>query len=128
MLKEPIYKDTDLDRSKFIYKIIGYRVTKKRIEKKLTQEELSKRVGMSRTSITLIELGKQKLPIDRLYIIAEALETEPLFFFPDVKEIYGPREIFDKIFTEEEEKQINEILVSFKIYKKSFNNLLKACE
>jgi transcriptional regulator with XRE-family HTH domain len=123
-----IYKDTDIDRSNFIYKIIGYRITKKRLEKKLNQKELSERVGMSRTSITLIELGKQKLPIDRLYKIAEALETEPFFFFPDVEEIYGSKKISDKFFTEEEEKQINEILISYKIYKKSFNNLLNTCE
>lgn len=41
----------------------------------ITQEELARRVGMTRTSITNIERGRQKVQLHTLYDIAAALDT-----------------------------------------------------
>ncbi len=114
--------------SKSLYKVIGYRITKKRLENKLTQQQLSDKAGLSRTSITLIELGKQKLPIDRVYRIAEVLKTEPRFFFPDVEDVFGIKKEAESFFTKEEETQIAGILRSYKLYKTALKDLLEQCE
>jgi transcriptional regulator with XRE-family HTH domain len=42
---------------------------------KLTQDELAQRVGLTRTSISNIEGGRQKIQVHTLYAIAEALHA-----------------------------------------------------
>lgn len=39
-------------------------------------------MGLSRTSITNIELGKQRLLLDHLFALAGALDIEPAQFIP----------------------------------------------
>jgi transcriptional regulator with XRE-family HTH domain len=56
-----------------IYKEIGERIKKERIALKLTQEDLAFLIGQHRPSITLIELGQQKVAVHELLAIAEAL-------------------------------------------------------
>ena len=58
------------------YKIIGERIQKKREKMGLSQEDLAAKVGLLRTSITNTEAGRQKIPLEGLYRIAEALEME----------------------------------------------------
>jgi len=66
---------------------MGYRVKELREEKGLTQEELAKRCGVSRQSISAIEKNKvEQVKSGTLIAIAEALETtiDNLFFREDV--------------------------------------------
>jgi transcriptional regulator with XRE-family HTH domain len=49
----------------------------------LSQEKLAKRVGMSRTSITNIEKGRQQIPLHMLYSLADALGLDPVALLPD---------------------------------------------
>lgn len=55
------------------YAALGAAVRTKREEVGLTQAQLSGRVGMSRTSITNIERGRQRLLADQLQAVASSL-------------------------------------------------------
>jgi len=48
----------------------------------MTQGELARLVGMTRTSISNIEGGRQKLQIHTLYDVAQALEVPPEALLP----------------------------------------------
>lgn len=48
----------------------------------MTQGELARLVGMTRTSISNIESGRQKLQIHTLYDVARALEVSPTALLP----------------------------------------------
>jgi transcriptional regulator with XRE-family HTH domain len=58
-----------------IYALIGAVIRDRRNEKGLTQEQLGEKVGLSRTSITNIEAGKQQMLLHSLRDIAQALGT-----------------------------------------------------
>ncbi|KUP25800.1 helix-turn-helix transcriptional regulator [Paenibacillus sp. DMB5] len=65
-----------------IYEDIGKRIRKVRENSKLTQEELAKLVNLTRASITNIERGKQKIPIDNLYYFAIVLNVDIFSLLP----------------------------------------------
>lgn len=69
-----------IDRSVF-YKEVGDRVRAQR-GKRLSQESLASAVGLTRTSISNIEKGRQKLLLHTLVDIAEALDVEPSMLLP----------------------------------------------
>ncbi len=48
----------------------------------LTQEKLGRLVGLSRTSITNIERGRQHIALHQLFAIAEALKVRPDALLP----------------------------------------------
>ena len=57
---------------------IGERIKSRRLELKMTQEELANRLGYkSKTSINKIELGVQDPPQKKIAEFARALETDP---------------------------------------------------
>lgn len=58
-----------------LYAAIGAAVRAARERAGLTQEELGRRVGLTRTSITNIERGRQQIQVHTLYALAEALEV-----------------------------------------------------
>jgi transcriptional regulator with XRE-family HTH domain len=68
------------------YEEVGRRVRDARTRRKpaLTQEELADRVGLTRTSITNLEKGRQKFLLHTLIDIAEALQVQPSSLLPDV--------------------------------------------
>lgn len=59
-----------------LYGALGTRVRATRETAKLTQEELAQRVGLTRTSITNIERGHQKIQVHTLYALAAALNVD----------------------------------------------------
>jgi len=61
---------------------VGGRVREVRKERGHTQEDLAKLVSLSRTSVTNIELGNQRLPLHQLLQIADALDCELHDFLP----------------------------------------------
>ena len=65
-----------------LYLAIGLSIKHARAATDLTQEELAKAVGVLRTSITNIEAGRQRLPIDLLYDIADVLGVEAASLLP----------------------------------------------
>ena len=56
-----------------------------------SQDALSKRVGLSRTSVTNIEKGRQQIPLHALYTFADALGVEPNALLPDKKSLSPER-------------------------------------
>jgi|ERR1700733_12500247 len=58
----------------------------RRVRKKvgLSQQELADRVSLSRPSIVNIELGRQGISLDQLYIFAGALGVTPAELLPHV--------------------------------------------
>jgi transcriptional regulator with XRE-family HTH domain len=65
-----------------LYRLFGSRVRALREEKNVTQEELGKRVDLSRTSITNIEKGRQRVLLHQMVEIAQALDAEPVSLIP----------------------------------------------
>jgi transcriptional regulator with XRE-family HTH domain len=60
----------DIDRT---YKSLGIAIRKARITRKLSQTRLAELIGLQRTSITNIELGRQRLLLHTLIDIASVL-------------------------------------------------------
>ena len=73
MAKEPGGQES---RTKGLYEEVGGRIREARMAKDVTQEGLAKRVGLTRTSITNVEAGRQKLLLHTLVEIAEALGVD----------------------------------------------------
>src|SRR5215217_3046337 len=65
-----------------LYVALGGLVRARRERAELTQGELAQRVGMTRTSITNIESGRQKVQLHTLYDIAAALDVSPQALLP----------------------------------------------
>lgn len=68
-----------------VYEALGRRIQAARVQARCTQEELARRIGMTRTTITNIERGQQRIQIHTLYAIAEALSVTPEALLPSPK-------------------------------------------
>lgn len=68
-----------------IYRELGRIIQKERVKKEWTQEELGTAVGLSRTSITNLEKGRQGIPIHTLFEIADKLHVAPASLLPDIQ-------------------------------------------
>lgn len=66
-----------------VYTVLGKRIRVGRSRVRLTQDELAQRVGLTRTSITNLELGRQKIQVHTLYAIAQALQLPIASLLPD---------------------------------------------
>ncbi|MBU6435546.1 MAG: helix-turn-helix domain-containing protein, partial [Nitrospirae bacterium] len=64
------------------YSQFGRLVRAHRCRNRLTQQQLSKRLKMSRASIANIELGRQKIPLHQWFALADALKTDPIDLLP----------------------------------------------
>lgn len=60
----------------------------------MTQEELGRQVGLTRTSITNIERGRQRVQVHTLYAIAGALRVQPAELLPGTE--VGLRRVADE--------------------------------
>lgn len=68
-----------------IYRVFGTRLKALREDKDVTQEELAKRVDLSRTSITNIEKGRQRIMLHQLVDLADALDAKPSDLMPAIE-------------------------------------------
>jgi transcriptional regulator with XRE-family HTH domain len=71
-----------------IYEEFGRRLRSARKAANLTQEDLAERVGLSRTSITNIERGRQHVPLHMLFSLATAVGVEPAELLPQKEAAY----------------------------------------
>jgi transcriptional regulator with XRE-family HTH domain len=75
-----------------LYKAVGrkIRTARERLEPKLSQAKLAKKLGISRVSVVNIEAGRQHAPLSLLWQIAEILEIEPILLIPRRNELHPP--------------------------------------
>lgn len=66
------------------YKLVGGRIQRFRLAKKVSQEDLAKQLKISRLSVVNLESGKQKLSVDKLLIISHILQVSPLDIVPEL--------------------------------------------
>ena len=66
-----------------LYREIGRTLRQRRETAGLTQGDVASRVGLSRTSITNIEQGRQHVTLHVLYALADALGSKPSDLLPD---------------------------------------------
>ena len=72
-------------KSASLYMEFGNIVRKNRYRLKLTQDALAERVGLSRTSITNIESGRQKILLHQFFELAGALSISPQALLPTMQ-------------------------------------------
>lgn len=65
-----------------IYAALGAKVRRQREELRMTQAELSARIGLSRASVANIEGGRQAVLLHQFLALASALSTPPLDLLP----------------------------------------------
>lgn len=65
------------------YIALGERVRSLREKRHLTQEALADQVGLSRTSVTNIERGRQAVLVHQLLLFARALDAKLTELVPD---------------------------------------------
>lgn len=70
-----------------LYKILGARIKKVRQDKSMSQDDLSEKINISRTSIVNIEQGRQKPPLHVIYKLADVLDIEPHDLLPTLTEL-----------------------------------------
>lgn len=64
------------------YKEFGRLLRAARDQAQLSQQDVAKRVGLNRTSITNIELGRQQVSLHMLFSLASAVGTNPESLLP----------------------------------------------
>lgn len=79
--------------SERFYEALGARIKARREEIHLRQAEVAESVGLSRTSITNIERGRQRLFLDQFVEICRALETLPAEMIPESMDLNVNRPI-----------------------------------
>ncbi len=65
-----------------LYKEFGRLLRKSRSDAKLTQGQVAERVGLTRTSITNIERGRQHVGLHQLFLLAAAVGVQPADLLP----------------------------------------------
>lgn len=69
--------------SSTFYEVLGARIKARREGINLRQAELAESIGLSRTSVTNIERGRQRLFLDQFAEICHVLKVAPSEIIPD---------------------------------------------
>lgn len=67
-----------------MYRMVGQRIRERRVQRGLTQNQLAELLSLSRTSITNIESGRQKLLVHTLVELAVILEIDISRLLPEI--------------------------------------------
>jgi len=70
-----------------LYKLLGERIRKMREESGLSQEQIAKKIGLGRSSVSNIEGGKHQIPLSTLYQLSRSLEKEIHMILPTYNEV-----------------------------------------
>jgi len=71
-----------MDYVEWVYQEFGKRLRAARTDLHLSQEYVARYVGLSRTSITNIERGRQRIPLHVAYELAGAVRSRPTDLMP----------------------------------------------
>lgn len=75
------------DYKEALYKIVGERIKSHRDSRKISQLELSKRLDISRSSISNIEVGRHQIPLHALYELSKEFKLDISDLLPPYDEI-----------------------------------------
>jgi len=75
------------DFNSVLYGVIGKRISELRKLNKENQEQLADKIGIKRSSISNIELGRQQISLHLIYRIAQVYNTEVYSLLPTVNEV-----------------------------------------
>lgn len=75
----------DVVQCEQVYVSFGEVVKSRRLERGWTQTDLATRVGLSRTSVTNIEIGRQRVLLSDLFDFARAFDVSPRSLFNALK-------------------------------------------
>lgn len=70
-----------------IYEVLGGKIRNARTKQGLTQADLAKRLSLSRSSVTNIENGLQKISLHDVYKLAETLDVDIPELLPNKLEV-----------------------------------------
>ena len=70
-----------------LYAIIGRQIKLQRSRLGITQQDLADSISMSRTSITNIEAGEQKVPLHTIYQLCLYLDLDVSELLPEISEV-----------------------------------------
>lgn len=59
------------------YRMLGLRLQMEREHRKITQDEIAKKTGLNRTSISNIEMGRQRIQLHDFLKFCKALNITP---------------------------------------------------
>jgi transcriptional regulator with XRE-family HTH domain len=85
VLLSVVVNDKD-GRGAEVYRLIGESIARRRGQLRISQASLAQAVRLTRTSISNIEQGRQRMLIHTLIEIATALKVEPAELLPSTKE------------------------------------------
>lgn len=88
--------------------VFGEKLAKARQRAGLSQEELARRLKLGRSSISNIELGRQRPNLELLYAVAEVLRIRPSTLLPDPKTVFVPWSDNVKLHVAPDERGITE--------------------
>lgn len=77
----PLFRDSMVDRNQF-YTELGARLRNKREALGLKQSDIAEAAGISRTSLTNIECGRQRILVDQLSLICHRLGVSAAEILP----------------------------------------------
>lgn len=97
--------------SELVYEAVGARIHELRKQRGMTQDQLASQVDLTRTSITNIEAGRQKILLHTLFELAAALGVEPLELLPSSLELVKARGQKGPDVSEKEREWIQSMLV-----------------
>lgn len=88
------YRSAEKEENKMPYnkQDLGLVISMLRIEKGLTQEQLSGLAGISRSHLAALECGEKNMKVSTLWRIAEALETKPSELIQKIEMVNGTTE------------------------------------
>jgi transcriptional regulator with XRE-family HTH domain len=72
-----------------LYKIIGKRISELRRYNNDNQQQLAEKIGLKRSTISNIELGRQLISLHWLYRIAQIYNAEIYSLLPRVEDLAG---------------------------------------
>jgi transcriptional regulator with XRE-family HTH domain len=108
-----------MDFKTALYRIIGDRIKVKRIAQGLSQDEVSKYLKLSRSSISNMEIGRHQIPLFLLYELSYYFKTNIHDLIPTYEEVleFVNSEIKDysgfldgKNFNEDEKQSLEKVL------------------
>ena len=74
--------------------LVGRKIRRLRKERRLTQTELSSRIGIQQSDLSRMEKGEYRVSLDTLFKILAEFDVSIGEFFDDVaKESFSPREV-----------------------------------